>query len=443
MPDKKNRVVLIGRPNTGKSTLFNNILNQRKAITSAVAGTTRDINTAECEWQGINFLLIDTAGLKEKIDSSFEENIQTQANLALEQADIIIFVVDIRTGPTPQEINLAKKLQKKEIPVLLAINKAEGKKWRDNAGSFNSLGFDSTIISSIKGIGVGDILDKITENLKKSPKSGIDEDFINVGIFGRPNAGKSSIFNRLAGEEKVIVSEIPGTTRDAIDIKLEYKDDKFIFYDTAGIKRRTKTKGEIETFSISRSIQVIKKIDIALFILDISEAITKQDLKIINKLTSFNKGVIIIANKWDKIINKINPKDLRELEEKYQKYLQYHLRFIYWAPVIFVSAKTGTNIEQILPTTIKVNKERSKVITSEKLAKFIHYTYRKNPPPRLKKKNPPKFKKFIQVGINPPIFKLFIKANDTIQPYYIKYIEKELRKTFGFDGTGIKILISK
>lgn len=443
MPDKKNRIVLIGRPNTGKSTLFNTILHENKAITSDIAGTTRDAINAECEWQNKSFILIDTAGLKIKTRTSIEDNVQIQAELALKKADVIIFVVDIRTGPTPQEINLAKELRKQDIPVILAINKAEGKKWRDDRSQFDKLGLDQVVISSIQGVGVGDLLDKAVSYLAKSSNDIYNEEgIIKVGIFGKPNAGKSSLLNAILGKEKVIVSEIPGTTRDAIDIKINYDNDKIIFYDTAGIKRRTKIKEEIERFSIARSLRVIKKIDIALYILDVNQAITKQDLRILNRLSTLNKGVIIIANKWDLIINNQGDNFEKEQLETFLNYYQYHLKFLYWAPVIFVSSKTGQNIEDILPLLKNVDQERNKVIDSESLKEFIDRIYKKYPPPRFKKKNHPKIKKFIQIASNPPIFKVKIKEGDIINIFYVKYIEKELRKEFGFDGTGINILVS-
>lgn len=443
MPDKKNRIVLIGRPNTGKSTLFNIILHEKKAITSDIAGTTRDAIEAECEWQNKNFVLVDTAGLKTKTKTSIENNVQIQAEIALKKADVIIFVVDIRTGPTPQEINLAKELRKQDIPIILAINKAEGKKWRDNRSQFDKLGLDQIVISSIQGIGVGDLLDKAVSYLPKSPAD-IDnkESIIKVGIFGKPNAGKSSLLNAILGKEKVIVSEIPGTTRDAIDIKINYDNDNIIFYDTAGIKRRTKIKEDIERFSIARSLRVIKKIDIALYVLDVNKAITKQDLRILNRLSTLNKGVIIIANKWDLVIDNKGYKFEKEQIEIFLNYYQYYLKFLYWAPIIFISSKTGKNIEDVLPLLKNVNQERNKIIDPESLEEFIRTIYKKYPPPRLKKKNNPKIKKFIQIASNPPIFKVKIKEGDIINIFYVKYIEKELRKEFGFDGTGIKILVS-
>ena len=443
MHDKKNRIVLIGRPNTGKSTLFNIILHEKKAITSDIAGTTRDAIEAECEWQNKSFTLVDTAGLKTKTTTSIEDNVQIQAEIALKKADVIIFVVDIRTGPTPQEINLSKELRKQNIPVILAINKAEGKKWKDDINQFDKLGLDQVVISSIQGVGVGDLLDRAVSYLTKSS---IDDDneekIIKVGIFGKPNAGKSSLLNAILGKEKVIVSEIPGTTRDAIDIKINYDNDNIIFYDTAGIKRRTKIKEEIERFSIARSLRVIKKIDIALYVLDVNQAITKQDLRILNRLSTLNKGVIIIANKWDLVIDNKGDKFEKEQLEVFLNYFQYHLKFLYWAPIIFISSKTSKNIEDVLPLLKNVDQERNKVIDSESLEEFIRIIYKKYPPPRFKKKNNPKIKKFIQIASNPPIFKVKIKKGDIINIFYVKYIEKELRKEFGFDGTGIKILVS-
>jgi len=445
MTDKKNKIVaIIGRPNTGKSTLFNTIINEKKAITSDKAGTTRDSIHADCEWQGVKFELIDTAGLQLKTKSEIEDNVQIQAQEALKNSDLIIFVVDIRTGPTSQEINLISSLRKKKTPVILAVNKAEGKKWRDNISDFDKFGVEKVVISSIQEMGVGDLLDLVVEKLAnvKIKDQSDKKKRIKVGIFGKPNAGKSSLLNSLAGQKKVVVSEIPGTTRDAIDIKISYPSFDIIFIDTAGIKRHAKIKENIERFSIERSLKVISKIDIALLVIDANIGISKQDLRIANKLVQHKKGVIIASNKWDLVLKKQNGRNKQELMEQFIKYYQYHLKFLFWAPIIFLSAKTGKNLENLIDIIKNVYNERKRIISKEDLEEFIAKTYKKYPPPRLKSKKHPQIKSFTQVNINPPTFKIKIKETDAIQRYYIKYIEKELRKAFGFDGTAVDIFVS-
>ncbi len=444
MPDIKNKVVIIGRPNTGKSTLFNVILHEKKAITSEIAGTTRDIISAECQWSNKYFTLFDTAGLKIKSETEIETNIQLQAEAALKSADVIIFVVDIRTGPTPQEINIADQLRKKNIPVILAINKSEGKKWRDNAKQFDNFGFKKFLVSSIKGVGVGDLLDEVAKHIKRRPfinNNDTGDDYIKIGILGKPNAGKSFLLNRIIGKEKVLVSEIPGTTRDAIDIKIKDGDSSFIFFDTAGIKRQTKIKGEIDKFSISRSFRVIKEIDIALLVIDASEPVTKQDLKIADRLNTENKGIILIANKWDLVLKKHQGESEQKTLDEFIKYYQYFFEFLYWAPIIFVSAKSGQNIDIILPIIKDVYNQRNKKIDQAELDLFINKTYKKSPPPKLNKKKPPQIINFLQIATNPPVFKIIIAEGYTLKSNYIKFIGKELRKSFGFEGTGIKIII--
>lgn len=437
-------VTIIGRPNVGKSTLFNTLISQPKAIISEQAGTTRNVVKALCQWQGKEFELIDTGGLRTKTADDIETSVQKQSQLAADQADIIILVTDIRSGPTTQEIEVAHALQKTSQSVLLAVNKAEGKRGQDNVPAFHNLGLGKPyLVSAIQGTGTGDLLDAVVDRLDSQKSVPIEsKEEIKVGIFGKPNVGKSSILNALLGEPRAIVSEIPGTTRDTMDTKFVLKDYDLILVDTAGIKRRVKTKAKIDQLSMIRSLKTIKEVDVAIFVIDADQDISKQDLRIASEITDREKGVLILINKWDLILAD-SDKDEKEEIAEFVRYYQHHLSFLYWAPILFTSAINGKNIDHIIGLVKKIYRERKKIIPAEDLQEFLAKTIEKNPPPSHRQKKRPEIKDLKQVSTNPPRFTMKVKGRVPIKRPYLKYLEKEMRREFGFEGIPIAIKIVK
>ena len=437
-------VVLIGRPNTGKSTLFNALAERKKAITSEIAGTTRNIIQANCSWQGKDFLLTDTGGLQTKSADQIETDVQKQAEAAIKQADVIVLLTDIRTGPTAAEINIAQTLQKSERTVILAANKADSNKWDEAGAALVKLGLgEPLLISALKGRGTGDLLDAITENLmadtataKTPPRT-----TIKIGILGKPNVGKSSLLNAILQEEKVIVSDTPGTTRDATDITIRGKRHDFILVDTAGIRRRTKIKDKIDRYSNIASHKTIKEIDVALFVVDSSEDITKQDLQIASEIADNKKGLVLLANKWDLMAESTGEETEAAGMTKFVKYYRYCFPFLFWAPIIFTSATEGKNIKRIISTARKVFQERRKRVTEKELESWLTETVAKYPPPSFRQPRRPQITAIRQVTTSPPRFALTVKGKQPIKRPYLKYLEKELRKRFGFEGTPLTVEI--
>jgi len=437
-------VTIIGRPNVGKSTLFNTLISQPKAITSQKAGTTRNVVRADCQWQGQDFELVDTGGLQKKTTDQIEVSVQAQSQLAVDQADVIVLVTDLRSGPTTQEIEVAHALQKIKKPVLLAVNKAEGTKWSAGAFEFDKLGLgESYLVSAIQGTGTGDLLDAVVARLDNQGQEPADsKKEIRVGIFGKTNVGKSSILNALLGESQAIVSEIPGTTRDTMDTKFALRDFNLILVDTAGIRRRTKVKAEIDRLSIIRSLKTIREIDVAIFVVDVGQDISKQDMRIASEITKREKGVLIAINKWDLILADTD-KDEKEEIARFVRYYQHHLPFLYWAPILFTSAVGGKNIDHIIGLVKKIYLERKKIIPATDLRVFLAETTAKNPPPSHHQKKRPVIEYIKQISTNPPRFSLKVKGKDPIKRQYLKYLERALRKEYGFEGVPLTIHVKK
>ncbi|MBU1178633.1 ribosome biogenesis GTPase Der [Patescibacteria group bacterium] len=439
-------VVLIGRPNTGKSTLFNTLADRKKSITSEVAGTTRNVVSASCSWQSKGFTLIDTGGLQTKSIDRIEEDVQKQVEVAMKQADVIVLLADIRTGPTALEIDIARTLQRSDKPVILVANKADSDRWSEAQSDFMKLGLgEPLLVSAIKGRGTGDLLDAICEHLAitKKAASGSIRPQVKIGVFGKPNVGKSSIINAILEEEKVIVSDVPGTTRDATDIAIKGKRHDFILVDTAGIRRRTKIKDKIDWYSNIASHKTIKEIDIALFVIDANEELSKQDLQIAAEIAESKKGLIILINKWDLILEKEEDKLEEDLITKLVRYYRFRLPFLSWATMLFTSATDGKNIKRILGTARKVYQERQKIVGQEDLDAWLEKTVVKYPPPSFRQKKRPQITEIRQVSKNPPYFLITVKGKQPIKRPYLKYLEKELRQEFGFAGTSLAIEIKE
>ncbi|MFH2104971.1 MAG: ribosome biogenesis GTPase Der [Parcubacteria group bacterium] len=435
-------VVLIGRPNTGKSTLFNALVERKKAITSEVAGTTRNVVSASCSWQSKEFTLIDTGGLQTKSVDKIEEDVQKQVEIAMKQADVIVLLADIRTGPTALEIDISKMLQKSDKPIVLAANKADSDRWNETQSDFMKLGLgEPLLVSAIKGRGTGDLLDAICEHLVATERdeSGSIRPQVKIGVFGKPNVGKSSMVNAILEEEKVIVSDIPGTTRDATDIAIKGKRHDFVLVDTAGLRRRTKIKDKIDQYSNIASHKTIREIDIALFVIDANEELSKQDMQIAAEIAESKKGLIILINKWDLILEKEKDKPEEDIIAKLVRYYRFRLPFLSWATMLFTSATSGKNIKRILGTARKVYQERQRIVDQEDLDVWLEKTVTKYPPPSFRQKKRPEITEIRQVGKNPPYFLITAKGKQPIKRPYLKYLEKELRQEFGFAGTSLTI----
>lgn len=430
-------VAIVGRPNVGKSTLFNRLAGSRIAIIEDKPGVTRDRLYHTCEWSGKVFTIVDTGGLEPDSEDELFQQMQRQTRVAIDTSDVIVFVVDAREGITPSDWQVADLLRKSNKPVILACNKVDNSNLRERSYEFYELGFEDVyMISAINGLGTGDLLDAVVKYLPDQDESVYEEDTIKVAVIGRPNAGKSSIINRVLGEERVIVSDIPGTTRDAIDTLFEVEGKKYVFIDTAGIRRKSRIDESIEYYSVLRALSAIERADICLMVIDSYEGITEQDEKIAGYAHEQGKGIIIVMNKWDKV-----EKDDRTMDE-YKKIIRYRLDFIDYAPILFVSAKTGQRVQRIIDTIDKVAAERSKRLATGVLNDMLNEVIATNPLPSVKGKQI-KIYYGTQVSIKPPTFVFFSNYPDEIHFSYTRFLENQLRRLFGFEGTPLRIKYKK
>jgi len=439
-------IVLVGRVNVGKSTLFNCLIEQDHALVSDVPGTTRTRNTGVGVWRGKNFQVIDTGGLTFDDDVPLEKDIIIQTEMALKEADLILFVIDIQAGALPQEKELANFIKKKfkNKPILFVGNKVDSTKWETNQydTEIAKLNLGAPILVSAQNSrGIGDLLDIIYEKLKnvsKQPQATTDEKIVKVSLIGKPNVGKSSLFNKLIGEDQVIVSDIPHTTREPFDTLVEYKGKPYIFVDTAGIRRKSKVSGELEKLGVSKSINNVEKSDIILFVIDASEPISDQDKQLGGFLKEHSRSVIIVINKWD--LAEDNSDNFRN-EVKAKTYANFpHLNF---APIVFVSAKTGYRTHQIFPLVERAWNERNIIVPDEALENFLEQISKKRLPSRGKGTRHPKLLRIKQINAGPPIFELSIKSRTSLHASYLNYIKNCLRDRFSFYAAPIIIKIDK
>lgn len=426
-------VAIVGRPNVGKSTLFNKLAGKRISIVQDTPGVTRDRVYAEAEWLSYNFTIIDTGGIEPERDDIIVKQMRRQANIAIETADVIIFIVDGKEGVTPADQEVANMLRKSRKPIVLAVNKIDSLKYEDNAWEFYNLGIgDPITISSSQGLGLGDMLDKVVEGFDRVAAEASDEDEIKIAMLGKPNVGKSSLINKLLGEERVIVSSIPGTTRDAIDSTLETDMGKFILIDTAGLRRKSKVKEEIERYSVIRTLTAIERADVCILMVDATEGVTDQDEKIIGYAHEMRKAIIVIVNKWDLI-----EKDDKTME-KYKKELQGSLKFLGYAEYLFISALTGQRTQKVLETAKKCYDNYSKRISTGILNEVVNKAILMNEPPIVALKRL-KVYYATQVASKPPKFVFFVNDLQSRHFSYERYLENQLRNSFDFKGTGIEI----
>lgn len=427
-------VAIVGRPNVGKSTLFNKLAGRRISIVQDTPGVTRDRVYAEAEWLSHNFTIIDTGGIEPENQDIIVSQMRRQAQVAIETADVIVFIVDGKEGLTGADNEVAQMLRKSKKPILLVVNKIDSLKDEDNAYEFYNLGLgDPVTISASQGLGLGDMLDRLAENFK-TPGDGEDEDeeIIRIAVMGKPNVGKSSLINKLLGVERAIVSDIPGTTRDAIDSYLENDLGKFVLVDTAGLRRKSKVKEEIERYSVVRTLAAIERADVCILMLDAEEGISDQDEKIVGYAHELNKAIMVIVNKWDLI-----EKDDKTMNE-YKRKLESSLNFLSYAPYLFISAKTGQRTHKVLELAKDCYNNYNKRIATGVLNEVINRAVLMKEPPVVGLK---RLKIFYvtQVGVKPPTFIFFVNDTNTLHFSYERYLENQLRDSFDFKGTGIKL----
>ena len=426
-------IAIVGRPNVGKSTLFNRIAGGQIAIVEDTPGVTRDRIYADCEWCGRAFTLIDTGGLELKSEDEMWMHIRAQVEIAVEASDAIIYVVDGKTGLTLDDEAIAAYLRKAKVPVILAVNKIDNNELHEAYG-FYSLGFgEPYAVSAAQGKGIGELLDAVTDAVPAvAPEE--DEDVIKIAIVGKPNAGKSSIVNRLLGYERVIVSDVAGTTRDAIDTPITVGGDNYVLFDTAGIRRKKSVGDGLERYSVLRSLLAVRRADVAVIVLDSAEGVTEQDVKIAGYVDAQGKPSVVVMNKWDLVA-----KDTHTIE-KYEKKLHEDLKFMDYFKSVYVSAMTGKRADAILPACRKVLANSRRRIATGLLNEVLADATRiSEPPSKLGRRL--KLLYITEASVAPPTFVLKVNDPDLMHFSYKRYLENALRRSFDFSGTPIRLLV--
>ena len=431
-------VAVVGRPNVGKSTFFNYLAGRRISIIEDSPGVTRDRIYAESEWRGKTFTLIDTGGIEAYSEDYIKQQMARQAQIAIDTADVIVLMVDVRTGLTASDEDVAVMLRKSAKPVVVAVNKADSiGNPPPEAYEFYNLGMGEIYpISSIHGLGMGELLDAIYDYFPEEKIEGEEDDYIKVAVIGKPNSGKSSIINRILGVDRVIVSDIPGTTRDAIDTFYESGDKRYMFIDTAGIRRKSKVDEDIERYSVIRSWTAVDRADVCIIMIDANDGVTEQDTKIAGYAHEQGKASIIAINKWDTIT-----KETKTMEE-YRKKVVRELEFMSYAPIVFISAKTGQRVERLFELIDYVNNQASFRVQTGVLNDVLNDAVAMVQPPSDKGKRL-KIYYMTQVGVKPPSFVVFVNSADLMHYSYSRYLQNTLRNNFGFEGTPIRFTIKE
>ena len=429
-------VAIVGRPNVGKSTFFNKMAGRRIAIVEDTPGVTRDRIYADCQWQRYNFTLIDTGGIDPLSDDPLLKQMRSQAQVAIEVADVILFFVDGKSGITGADEQVGELLRRSKKPVLLVVNKVDGIENEDSAYDFYSLGFGTPFtISSVNLLGIGDMLDEMCSMLPESSLEEDDSETIKIAVVGKPNVGKSSLVNRILGQERVMVSDIAGTTRDAIDTPFTHDGQKFVIIDNAGIRRKAKVDDHtLERYSVIRSFDAIRRCDVALLLIDANEGVTEQDTKVAGFIAEEGKACVIVVNKWDDI-----EKDTYTIE-KFKKEILTGLKFMDYAPMIFISAMTGQRVNRVIPTALKCYEAATRRITTGILNDTMQDALTVTPPPAFHGK---RWRVYYttQQGVKPPTFVFFSNDPKLMHYSYERYLDNYFRKTFDFEGTPIKFIV--
>ena len=430
-------VAVVGRPNVGKSTLFNKLVGARISIVEDTPGVTRDRIYSKCEWRGHKFMVVDTGGIEPKEDDKMLTLMRQQAEIAISHADVIVLVCDVRAGVTANDYAVADMLQKSGKPIVLAVNKCDtlGEIPMD-VYEFYNLGLgDPFPISSVHGHGTGDMLDEIIRFFPEEEIDDYDESDIKVAVIGKPNAGKSSLINRIAGEERVIVSDIAGTTRDATDTVIEREEGRFVFIDTAGIRKKSKITEKIEHYSVLRAYMAVDRADVCVIMIDAVEGFTEQDSKVAGYAHEQGKGCIVAVNKWDAVENKTD-----KTMQEYRKKLENDLSFMSYVPFIFISAKTGQRVEKLFGMIKQVAEQNALRISTGMLNDVLAYAVARVQPPSDKGKRL-KIYYMTQASTKPPTFVCFVNRADLFHFSYQRYIENQIRETFGLEGTPVRMIV--
>jgi GTP-binding protein len=425
-------VALVGRPNVGKSTLFNRLIAEPLAIVEDVPGTTRDRLYADAEWGGITFTFIDTGGLLPESLDDLASSVRQQVTVAIAESDVIVFLVDVKEGPTAVDVEIAQLLRRSSKPVILAVNKADNQDRRQEALAFYELGLGDPIpLSALHGTGTGDLLDAVLKvvpsDTREEPAQGT-----RIAIVGRPNVGKSSLLNAILGEERMIVSEKPGTTRDAVDSLIEWDGEPVILIDTAGIRRRGRIAPGIEKYSVIRAMRAIQRADVALLLLDATEGVTEQDAHIAGYVVEEGKGLAIVVNKWDLV-----EKDTHTMQQ-YTVEIRRVLKFVAYSPMVFVSATSGQRVKNVIDIALVVQEARSKRIPTGELNRVVGEAVAKHAPPSKRGKRL-RIYYGTQVGVAPPTFVFFVNDRELVHFSYQRYLENQLRAAFGFEGSSLRM----
>ena len=430
-------VAVVGRPNVGKSTLFNKLIGQRLSIVENTPGVTRDRIYAECEWLGHSFMLVDTGGIEPQSDDVILSQMRRQAEVAIERASVIILVVDVRDGVTATDHDVAQMLLKSGKPVILCVNKCDG------VGDvpaefyeFYNLGLgDPIAVSSVHGHGTGDLLDEVLRYLPPEDEDDEEDDVIRVAVIGKPNVGKYSLINRMAGEERVIVSDIAGTTRDAVDTRVENEYGKFLFIDTAGIRRKSKVLDNIERYSVLRAFMAVDRADVAVIVIDATVGFTEQDSKVAGYAHEQGKACIVAVNKWDAVENKTD-KTMKEFTDKLEK----DFSFMSYVPFLFISAMTGQRVNKLYELIHVVAERNAFRATTGQLNDLLSVAVARVEPPSDKGKRL-KIYYMTQASTKPPTFVAFVNRKDLFHFSYQRYLENQIRNTFNLEGTPIRFIV--
>lgn len=429
-------VAIVGRPNVGKSTLFNKLVGKRLSIVDNTPGVTRDRIYGNCEWLGHNMLLVDTGGIEPFSDDVILSQMRRQAELAITSADVIIFVTDIRSGVVAADSEVASMLQKSGKPIILCVNKV------DNIGAlppefyeFYNLGLgDPIAVSSVHGHGTGDLLDEVIKNIPEGSFDDTDEDIVKVAVIGKPNVGKSSLINKISGEERAIVSDIAGTTRDATDTVIHNSHGDFVFIDTAGLRRKSKVEDQIEKYSVIRARMAVERADVCVIMIDANEGFTEQDSKVAGIAHDLGKACIIAVNKWDAVEKTGTTMDVQ------RKKLMNDFSFMSYAPIIFISAKTGQRLDRLFELIKFVNTQNAMRISTGKLNDVLSAATTRVQPPTDKGRRL-KIYYMTQASTRPPTFVCFVNSKDLFHYSYQRYIDNQIREVFGLEGTPTRYVV--
>ena len=448
-------VALVGRPNVGKSTLFNRLTGERLAIVDEVPGTTRDRLLAEADWSGYFFYVMDTGGIDPSKgkgqaplsigSKDFIRQIRAGAELAMEESDVILFVVDGQAGITPADEEIVDILRRKQRPgqdgpqppILLVVNKTESSRMRQSAPEFYALGMGEPYpISALHGTGTGDLLDEVVRHIEAIGEDMEEDDSVKIAIVGKPNVGKSSLLNKIVGQERAIVSDIPGTTRDAVDTKLTYDGLPITLIDTAGIRRRGKVIPGVEKYSVLRSMKAIERADVAILVIDATTSITTQDTHIAGYIKDAWKSAVVAVNKWDLV-----EKDAFTIND-YTAHIRRELNFMDYVPMIFISALTGKRVERVLPLALRVQEERLVRLTTSQINKIIQHAQDMHPAPS-RTGRALRIYYGTQVRSDPPTFMLYVNNPEYAHFSYLRYIENQIREDYPFNGTPIRLVLKR